>query len=322
MDAERATLVQDGSCNREPTWDDVQAVLGDGRTFWLDLQAPSDDEIDRLGEVFGFHRLAVEDTHRFHQRAKLVDYEDHAFVVAFAADLDREHDRIEVHCYYRPGVIVSVHRQPCPAIDGWIDESIDHEFDEPGLFLLYRVLDALAATFPPVLEDIDDRLATLEDAILVDPVPDQMSELSGMKRQLSHLRRAVIPSRDTLGGGTSLAIEELPGMTEEARRYFRDLYDHLVHVADQVDSEREHASSVMDVYLTTVNNRQNDVMKQLTAVSTYFLPLMFVTGFFGMNFPWMVRNIGGPTSFLVLGVGLQVVSIAAVAVVLKRRGWY
>ncbi len=322
MDAERATLVESGSVDREPTWDTVRDHLGAGRTFWLDLQAPSDDEIDRMGDVFGFHRLAVEDTHHFNQRAKLVDYEDHAFIVAFAAALDRVHDRIEVHCYYRPGVVVTVHRQQCPAIDGWLDRHVDHEFDAPGLVLLYRVLDALAATFPPVLEEIDERLTELEDAVLADPVPDQMGELSAMKRQLSHLRRAVIPSRDTLGGGTSLAIEELPGMTDEARRYFRDLYDHLVHVADQVDSEREHASSVMDVYLTTVNNKQNDVMKQLTAVSTYFLPLMFVTGFFGMNFAWMVRQVSGTGAFWVLGVGLQVVSIAAVAVVLKRRGWY
>lgn len=322
MDAECATLVESGSVDRDPTWDAVRDHLDAGRTFWLDLQAPTDDEIDRLGEVFGFHRLALEDTHHFRQRAKLVDYEDHAFVVAFAAALDREHDRIEVHCYYREGVVVSVHRQQCPAIDSWLGRSVDHEFDAPGLVLLYRVLDALAATFPPVLEEIDERLTELEDAVLADPVPEQMAELSALKRQLSHLRRAVIPSRDTLGGGTSLAIEELPGMTEEARRYFRDLYDHLVHVADQVDSEREHASSVMDVYLTTVNNKQNDVMKQLTAVSTYFLPLMFVTGFFGMNFAWMVRHVGGAGAFWALGVGLQVVSVAAVAVVLKRRGWY
>lgn len=322
MEAERAALVESDSVDRDPSWDTVRAHVNAGRTFWLDLQAPSDAEIDRLGEVFGFHRLALEDTHHFHQRAKLVDFDDHAFVVAFAADLDRVRDRIEVHGYYRPGVVVTVHRQQCPAIDAWLDRRVEHEFDAPGLVLLYRVLDALAATFPPVLEDIDERLTELEDEVLDDPRPEQMGELSALKRQLGHLRRAVIPSRDTLGGGTSLAIEELPGMTDDARRYFRDLYDHLVHVADQVDSEREHAASVMDVYLTTVNNRQNDVMKQLTAVSTYFLPLMFVTGFFGMNFAWMVRHVGGPGAFLALGVGLQVVSIAAVAVVLKRRGWY
>jgi magnesium transporter len=149
-----------------------------------------------------------------------------------------------------------------------------------------------------------------------------MGELSGLKRELSHLRRAVIPGRDTLGGGTSLAIEELPGMSDEARRYFRDLYDHLVHVAEQVDTEREHAASVMDVYLSTVSNKQNDVMKQLTALSTFFLPLMFITGFFGMNFPWMVRHIEGWGWFVLAGVGLPIISVALVLALLKRRGWY
>jgi magnesium transporter len=313
------TLLGSDGTVTDPSWDEVRARFDAGTTLWLDLSNPSDEAIDEMAELFGFHRLAVEDTHTFSQRAKLVVYEDHAFVVAFAASTD---DRIEVHCYYRPGVVVTVHRQPCPPVEGWFDEQFDHEFDAPGLFLLYRLLDSLASSFPPVLDTIDEGLVELEDAILSDPDPAQMAQLTTVKRQLTHLRRAVIPGRDTLGGGTSLAIEELPGITDEARRYFRDLYDHLVHVAEQVDSEREHAASVMDVYLTTVNNRQNDVMKQLTAVSTIFLPLMFVTGFFGMNFAWMVRHVEGPIDFLVLGLGLQVVSVVALLALLKRRGWF
>lgn len=318
----RLTLVDAGGTSTDPSWDDVTRHHDAGRTLWLDVQAPHADDVDRLGEQFGFHRLALDDSRHFSQRARLVLYDDHAFVVAFAATADPERERIEVHAYYRPGVVVTVHRDPCPAIDEWLDRGFEHEFDAPGLFLLYRLLDALAASFPPVLDDIDERLVELEDAFLDDPQPDQMGELSAIKRRLSHLRRAVIPGRDTLGGGTSLAIEELPGMTDEARRYFRDLYDHLVHVAEQLDSEREHAASVMDVYLTTVNNRQNDVMKQLTAVSTFFLPLMFVTGFFGMNFPWMIRHLGGWVPFVALGVGLQVVSVVAVLELLRRRGWF
>lgn len=313
------TLLEARGTTTDPSWDAIAERFEAGITLWLDMDAPSDDDIDRMADLFSFHRLAVEDTHDFAQRAKLVVYDDHAFVVAFAASPD---DRIEVHCYYRPGVVVTVHREPCPPVAGWFDHGFEHEFDAPGLFLLYRLLDSLAASFPPVLDEIDERLVELEDAMLADPDPEQMSQLTTLKRQLSHLRRAVIPGRDTLGGGTSLTIEELPGMSDEARRYFRDLYDHLVHVAEQVDSEREHAASVMDVYLTTVNNRQNDVMKQLTALSTFFLPLMFITGFFGMNFPWMVRHIEGWGWFLALGVGLQVAAVAWVLVLLKRRGWY
>ena len=317
--ASTLTLLDAEGTTHRPSWDAVAERFRAGTTLWLDMDAPTDDDIDRMADLFGFHQLAIEDTHDFSQRAKLVVYDDHAFVVAFAAS---PHDRVEVHCYYRPGVVVSVHREACPPVVDWLDQGFDHEFDAPGLFLLYRLLDSLAASFPPVLDDIDERLVELEDTMLADPSPEQMSDLTTVKRQLSHLRRAVIPGRDTLGGGTSLAIEELPGMTDEARRYFRDLYDHLVHVAEQVDSEREHAASVMDVYLTTVNNRQNDVMKQLTALSTFFLPLMFITGFFGMNFPWMVRHIEGWGWFLLMGVGLQVASVAWVLVLLKRRGWY
>lgn len=318
----RVTLVDAGGIEVDPSWDVIAQHHDAGTTIWLDLQAPADEDIERLGELFSFHRLAIDDSRRFSQRAKLVVYGDHAFVVAFAANVDSEHDRTEVHCYYRPGVVVTIHRDPCPAIEEWLAKGFDHEFDAPGLFLLYRLLDSLASSFPPVLDEIDERLVELEDAILADPDPSHMSVLTTLKRQLSHLRRAVIPGRDTLGGGTSLAIEELPGMSDEARRYFRDLYDHLVHVAEQVDSEREHAASVMDVYLTTVNNKQNDVMKQLTAVSTFFLPLMFLTGFFGMNFAWMVRHVEGSVPFLTLGIGLQAMSVAAVLVLLKRRGWF
>ena len=323
MDAgPRVTLVYAGGKEADPSWEVVAQHRDAGTTIWLDLESPTDEDVDRVGDLFGFHQLAIDDSQRFAQRAKLVVYEDHAFVVAFAANVDSEHDRTEVHAYYRPGVVVTVHREPCPAIEEWLGRGFEHEFDAPGLFLLYRLLDSLAASFPPVLDEIDERLVELEDAILADPDPSHMAALTALKRQLSHLRRAVIPGRDTLGGGTSLAIEELPGMSDEARRYFRDLYDHLVHVAEQVDSEREHAASVMDVYLSTVSNKQNDVMKQLTAVSTFFLPLMFLTGFFGMNFAWMVRTVEGPIPFFLLGVGLQAISVAAVAIVLKRRGWY
>jgi len=317
--ASTLTLLDAEGTTVEPAWDAVTERFEAGTTLWLDMDAPTDDDIDRMADLFGFHRLAVEDTHDFSQRAKLVVYDDHAFVVAFAASPD---DRIEVHCYYRPGVVVTVHREACPPVSHWLDQGFDHEFDAPGLFLLYRLLDSLASSFPPILDEIDEHLIQLEDAILDNPDPVHMSDLSTLKRQLSRLRRAVIPGRDTLGGGTSLAIEELPGMSDEARRYFRDLYDHLVHVAEQVDSEREHAASVMDVYLSTVSNKQNDVMKQLTALSTFFLPLMFVTGFFGMNFPWMVRHIEGWGWFLLLGVGLQVLSVAVVLVLLRRRRWY
>ena len=117
-------------------------------------------------------------------------------------------------------------------------------------------------------------------------------------------------------------VTDVPGMTDEATRYFRDLYDHLIRLADLVDSYRDLLSSVMDTHLSTVSNRLNVVMKQLTIIATIFLPLSFLTGFFGQNFAYMVRVWLSPTwSFYVIGIGLELVTAVALVMVFRKRGW-
>jgi magnesium transporter len=113
----------------------------------------------------------------------------------------------------------------------------------------------------------------------------------------------------------------LPGFGQEDDRYFRDIYDHLIRISDLIDSYRDLLTGAMDVYLSTVSNRLNSVMKQLTIIATIFLPLAWITGFFGQNFGWLVRNIGSWETFLVLGVGTELVGLLALLVYFKRRGW-
>ena len=142
-----------------------------------------------------------------------------------------------------------------------------------------------------------------------------------MKRLLVGMRKAVTPQRDTfasLMGG----VAELPGMTEEDERYFRDIYDHLIRISDLIDTYRDLLTSSMDVYLSTVSNRLNTVMKQLTVIATVFLPLTFVTGFFGQNFGWMVLHIRSSWSFVVLGIGAEIATVAILFAFFKRRGWF
>ena len=141
-----------------------------------------------------------------------------------------------------------------------------------------------------------------------------------MKRSLIALRKIVTPERDmfaTLVSGTSA----LPGMTPEYERYFRDLYDHLIRVSDLVDSYRDLLSGAMDTHLSTVSNRLNVVMKQLTIIATIFLPLSFLTGFFGQNFGWMVQRLGSLGVFLGLGLGTEVVAALGLLLLFRRRGW-
>jgi magnesium transporter len=188
------------------------------------------------------------------------------------------------------------------------------------VMLLYRVADALVDGYFPVLDRFDDQIDELEDAILQRPTDRQLGQLFDMKRSLISIRRVVTPERDmfeTLLSGTN----ELPGMTSDAEPYFRDLYERLIRISDLVDSYRDLMSGALDTHLSTVSNRLNVVMKQLTIIATVFLPMSFLTGFSGQNFAWMVNRLTSLPVFLVVGVGLQVVTLIALLIYFRRRGW-
>ena len=141
-----------------------------------------------------------------------------------------------------------------------------------------------------------------------------------MKRSLMEMRRAVAPQRDMMASIND-GVTDIPGMTDEASRYFRDLYDHLIRLADLIDNYRDLLSSAMDTHLSTVSNRLNVVMKQLTIIATIFLPLSFFTGFFGQNFSALVHWIAPTWTFYVFGIGLDVAAAVGLMVVFRKRGW-
>ena len=191
----------------------------------------------------------------------------------------------------------------------------------PGVAVLYLVVDELVDGYFPVLAQLDDRIDSLEDAILKQPTEAQLGELFDMKRTLVALRKVVTPERDMFArllSGASI----VEGMTQEDERYFRDLYDHLIRISDLVDSYRDLLTGAMDTHLSTVSNRLNVVMKQLTIIATVFLPLSFLTGFFGQNFALLTGHVLTQSwSFWVLGVGLEVVAAAGLLYLFLKRGW-
>jgi len=174
--------------------------------------------------------------------------------------------------------------------------------------------------FFPVLSSFDDRIDQLQDEIFAKPTDEQMSELFNRKRWLIGVRKVITPQRDLVASLVD-GVNELPGMTREIERYFRDLYDHLIRISDLVDSYRDLLTGSMDAYLSTVSNRLNAIMKQLTLIATIFLPLSFLTGFFGQNFAWMIQRIGSLGAFLLVGLGTELVVVAGMLVVFGRRGW-
>jgi magnesium transporter len=299
----------------------LERLQAGGDFFWLDLDQPSEEDFGILRDVFKFHPLAIEDSEQFDQRAKLDEYDDFLFVVVYGAAPDDDR-LVEVHCFYSERFLVTVHREDCPAL-AEVRRHYQREqrkLEQPSR-LLYRVVDGLVDSFFPVLAAFDDRIDELEDAIFLKADERQLQEIFRMKRLLVGMRKAVSPQRDTfarLMGG----IAELPGLAEEDERYFRDIYDHLIRISDLIDSYRDLLTGAMDVYLSTVSNRLNSVMKQLTIIATVFLPLSWLTGFFGQNFGFMVRYVGGWEAFVGLGVGSELLVLAALLLFFKRRGWF
>src|SRR5205085_1077464 len=176
-------------------------------------------------------------------------------------------------------------------------------------FVVYRILDTLTDTFFPVLASIDDDIDTIENEVIASPNDEQLQHIFKLKRLLVAMRKVITPQRDLFARAGDDIIQ-LPGLEPSARDYFRDVYDHLIRISDLIDSYRDLLTGAMDVYLSTVSNRLNAVMKQLTIIATVFLPLGWLTGFFGQNFGFMVRHIGRWETFIGLGLGSELLVLA------------
>ncbi|HEV7640038.1 MAG TPA: magnesium/cobalt transporter CorA [Gaiellaceae bacterium] len=321
-DPNKCTVVHErGSEEMEFSRENVEALLAGGSFFWIDVDQPVEEDFAVLREVFKFHPLAVEDAEHFDQRAKIEEYDDFVFLVVYGANPDDDR-LVEVHCFYSERFLVTVHRDEAPAFTDVRRRYVQRNraVDHPGK-LLYEIIDALVDSFFPILSDFDDRIDELENQTFLNANDEQLQEIFRMKRLLVGMRKAVSPQRDmfaSLAGGVS----QLPGMSPEDERYFRDIYDHLIRISDLIDTYRDLLTSSMDVYLSTVSNRLNSVMKQLTVMATVFLPLTFITGFFGQNFGWMVGHIGSPWAFFGLGIGVEVLTVGALFTLFKKRGWF
>jgi magnesium transporter len=183
---------------------------------------------------------------------------------------------------------------------------------------VYQVLDALTDSFFPVIGELDDTIDTLMIEMAERHTPGQRERLFALRRRIVELRKVVGPMRDvfTAAGGT---IRTLPGLdVDAAHDYFRDVYDHLLRISEGLDSLRELLSGALDVYLSTQSNKLNTVTYRLTVVATIFLPLTFVTGFFGQNFGWLVDHISSGKAFLIWSVGGTVFSLLALGAWLRR----
>jgi magnesium transporter len=278
-----------------------------------------------LRDTFQFHPLAIEDVTEFGQRPKVEDFGDVVYLVSYGvADDDTAFS--EVHFFIAKNYLVTVRQCGCPAIDEVRDRLAKPGGRLPGgtrptrLILLHHLLDTMIDSFFPKLSDFDDQIDALQEKIFAKPSNDQLAEMFGMQRWLVSARKLVSPQRDMMASLVS-GMVELPGTTADADPYLRDLYDHLIRISDLIDSYRDLLSNAMSAYLSMVSNNLNEVMKQLAIIATVFLPLSFLTGFFGQNFAWLVGKLGGMPTFLIVGIGTELLAVAGLYWLFRRRGW-
>ncbi len=297
---------------------EVESRLASGEHFWLDVGDPQADDLDRLASALELHRLVRDDLGEFGQRPKADDYAEHTLLVLFGAT-DDEDSLVEVHAVVAERWLLTVHTESCPAFIGLRKRTMHGGPLPPTAALMQRIADALADSFYPELEKLDDRVDALEHQVLSSDESDVLPEVLELRRRLVVMRRVLGPQRDLISRLAAGTIE-LPGSDGETRLGFRATHDEMYRVTELIEAQRELLTGALEVQLSTVNNRLNDVMRRLAAVSTIFLPITFLTGYFGQNFAYMEAHVDGATAFL-LGTLLQAFVALGVVAFLRMRRW-
>jgi magnesium transporter len=290
--------------------DVIRALHERGEFFWLDLDSPSDEQLAMLHTLLDIPDLAVEDTKEFGQRPKIDDYGPRVLIVFYGA---HDGDVVEVHVHVSGDEVLTVRRGRCAHL--WDARRRAHEAAmRTEQDVVYRVLDALAESLRALVDRYAAEVEHLEDVAFERPTSAERRRMSELRSQLFRLQQIVVPQRDMLARGGDL-LETLPGLERDAARHpFRDVHDDLVLTANQIDYLRDLLAEAVNVLL-------NQMAGRLTVVATVFLPLTFATGFFGMNFGWMVSHIDSATAFVVLGVGSMALTLILAAVLLVRAGY-
>lgn len=301
-----------------------EVLKEEGTVVWFDVVDPRANDLALLQEEFDLHPLAVEDAEMAHQRPKIESYGHYWFIVVLAVtDTATGVLFHEMAIFAGKNFLVTVRHNPPYPIEEIEKRWCTHpeELRRGAGFLLYTILDTIVDGYIPVAETFQERVDDLENVLFQDGAQDRriLPEIFSMKKEGQRFRRAALPMREIL---TPLIREDIGLYPHDVSVYFRDVYDHAVLVLDQLDTIRDLMNSALEIHLSVVANRQNEVAKQLTIIATIFLPLSFIVGFFGQNFSWLVDRITGPASFGLLGIGVEILAVVLTVLFFRFRGWF
>jgi magnesium transporter len=304
----------------------LDGLRDDGRVHWIHVVGLGDVGIvEKLGTVFGLHPLALEDVLTLGQRPKAEDFDDTLFCIVQHLIYRREHlERVQLSLFLGKDFVVTLQPRTDDLLAVIRERLVKGrtKLRQKGAgYLSYAILDLVVDSSFPALEALGDQLDAIEAGILEKPDQDDIEKLQCARRELLVLRQVLWPQREVMG---RLSREENELMPDDVRLYFRDCYDHAVQALEVSENFREMASGLLDIYLTSLSHRLNDVMKVLTIISTVFMPLSFFAGVYGMNFdraqPLNMPELGWKYGYL----GFWGVTIAGVVTMLwlfRRKGW-
>ncbi len=256
--------------------------------LWIDFASEPPETAQPILESFGFHHLAIEDALQQTHAPKIDDWGDYLYIVLNYMHLvkatepwDTEIDELDI--FLGRNYVITHHDNPLASMDEtWSASQRDPRYSQDGAdHLLYKIIDAIVMNYMPIIEKIDEEIDWVEDQVFDRPSSETLARLFTLKRVLLAMRRILLPQREVLN---KMARDDYQVIDRKDRIFFRDIYDHLVRLHDVNESLRDLVGGALDTYLSVINNRMNEVMKTLTIITTLFMPLTFVTGFFGMNF--------------------------------------
>jgi magnesium transporter len=305
----------------------LRAFLGKYPVVWVNVDGlGSETVLLRLAELFHLHPLALEDVVHVHQRAKVDQFGEQYFIVTHMVALREQLAVEQISLFLGQTVVLTFQERP-----GWdclepVRDRLRKDDSRMRMlgadYLAYALLDAVTDQYFPVLEQFGERLEDLEDRIIARPARAVVREIHDVKRQLLSVRRTIWPQREALN---SLVRDEIPQISPETRLYLRDCYDHAVRIIDLVETYREVSSDLMDLYLSSLSFRMNEIMKVLTLMSTLFIPLTFIVGLYGMNFnprssPWNMPELNWYFGYPVC-LGVMAGVVCCQFLYFWRKGW-
>jgi magnesium transporter len=295
--------------------------------LWVDFVSEPSETCLPILQGFGFHPLAIDDALLETHVPRLDDWADYLYIVLNYMNVTQDGDGWNSHVdeldiFLGPNYIVTHHDHPIKAIEEtW--NSCDRDprtLQEGADHLLYKIADYLVAEYMPVVEKIDEAIDQIEDQVFDRPSPRTLEKLFGLKRVLLAMRRIVLPQREVMN---KLARDDYQVIDRKDRIFFRDIYDHLVRLHDINESLRDLVGGVLDTYLSVINNRMNEIMKTLTTITVLFMPITFVTGYFGMNFFEPLGGLKSWTTNPVFYLTLVIIFITPIGMYIwmRRRTW-